>query len=94
MPDLRPYTPIACAFHDRLEHHAVRGDLVAVTLAAPDEAPGGERVVRARIADVFARRDDGADADYVRLAPEDGEPFEVRADAVLAVDGVAVGGAC
>lgn len=76
------YTPIACAFHDCLEHWAVRGDRVEVVWR--DAAVEHRRTDR--VADVFAR--DGAD--WVRL----GDGTEVRADRLVSVGGVALGPAC
>lgn len=76
------YTPIACAFHDRLEHWAVRRQPVAVVWREGE----AERSATTEIADVFAR--DGAD--WVRL----GSGAEVRADRLVRVDGVALAGTC
>ena len=70
------YTPIACGFHDRLEHWAVRREPVEVLWRTPE----AERTARTTIDDVFAR--DGAD--WVRL----GTGETVRADALISVDGV------
>ena len=79
MPD---YAPIACGFHDRLEHWAVRRDVVEVVWT--EGADEGRQ--RAVIDDVFAR--DGAD--WVRLST--GET--IRADRLVTVGGVAVKSAC
>lgn len=68
------YTPIACGFHDRFEHHAVRGDTIEVEVA-------GEPPFRARIADVFAR----GGADWAILALENGSERTVRLDRVEAL---------
>ncbi|MEO0556591.1 MAG: hypothetical protein AAF170_00265 [Bacteroidota bacterium] len=76
------YTPIACGFHDRLEHWAVRRQLVEVIWADGD----AERTETTVIADVFAR--DGAD--WVRLATGD----VLRADALVSVDGLPLPTAC
>ena len=74
-----PYVPVACGFHDRLEHHAVRGVPVEVVWREAD----AERRAVTTVADVAAR--DGAD--WVRLGTGD----EVRADRLVSVDGVAPG---
>ena len=76
------YVPIACGFHDRLEHHAVRADTVEVVWREGD----AEHRATARLDDVFAR--DGAD--WVRLSS--GET--VRADALVSVAGTERPGAC
>ncbi|MEM7788426.1 MAG: hypothetical protein AAF594_11935 [Bacteroidota bacterium] len=76
------YTPIACALHDHLEHHAVRGATVEVVWRGPE----AEHTQTDRVADVFAR--DGAD--WIRL----GDGTEVRADRIVSVDGVGFGAAC
>ena len=78
----QPYTPIACGFHDRLEHWAVRAEPVEVVWRDGD----AERRLTTTVADVVAR--DGAD--WVRL----GTGQEVRADALLSVGGVTRPGAC
>lgn len=82
MPDDTPraYVPIDCGIHDRLESFAVQRASVAVVWR--DET-GDARHVTATITDVFAR--DGAD--WVTLST--GET--VRADRLVAVDGLAVG---
>ena len=74
------YTPIACGAHDRLEALAVQHALVAVVW---HDETGDARHVTARITDVVAR--DGAD--WVVLST--GET--VRADRLVAVDGIPVG---
>lgn len=79
MPD---YTPIACAFHDRLESWAVRRETVEVVWRDAE----AEDTAVTQIADVFAR--DGAD--WVRL----GTGAEVRADRLVSVGGVAMPRAC
>lgn len=76
------YTPIACAFHDRLESWAVRRQPVEVVWMDGDT----QRQTTAVIADVFAREG----ADWVRLAI--GDVF--RADALVSVDGLALPDAC
>ena len=77
-----PYRPIDCGFHDRLEHHAMRGDAVEVVWRDGD----AERRATTTLADVFAR--DGAD--WVRL----GSGETVRTDRLVSVGGVALPGAC
>ena len=76
------YAPIACGFHDRLEHHAVVGDRVEIVWREGD----AERSAQTQIADVFAK--DGAD--WVRLGTRE----TVRADRLLRVAGVPLPGAC
>ena len=76
------YAPVACAFHDRLESWAVRRQPVELVWA--DGA--SEHSETTTIDDVFAR--DGAD--WVRL----GTGEVVRADALVRVDGHALGDAC
>jgi Rho-binding antiterminator len=76
------YVPIACGFHDRLEHHAVRGAAVEVVWTDG----GTERAATTRLADVFAA--DGAD--WVRLASGD----VIRADRLVSVDGTPLPRAC
>ena len=80
------YTPIACAFHDRLEHHAVRGEAVRVVWRDGDT----ERAETVRILDVAAR--DGAD--WVVLGTAGGPAHTVRADALVSVDGHALPLSC
>ena len=74
------YAPIDCAVHDRLEHWAVRRTPVEVVW----RGNGGERAATTTVDDVAAR--DGAD--WVRL----GSGVEVRADRLVSVGGVDVGG--
>ena len=76
------YTPIACAFHDRLEDAAVRQR--PVRLVWHDLQ--GERQAETTVADVFAK--DGAD--WVRL----GTGETVRADRLVSLDGHALKDAC
>jgi len=77
------YTPISCSFHDILEHHASRGDVVKVIW----EASGVRREGKFWLLDVLAR--DGAD--WVKMLPvgEEGsaKAFEVRLDRLVQVDG-------
>lgn len=79
MPD---YRPIACAASDRLEHWALRGTPVDVVWR---EADGPHRQTAA-IRDVFARDA----ADWVVLST--GET--IRADRLVAVDGVEITPGC
>ena len=74
-----PYTPVACGFHDRLEHWAVRRTPVEIVWRADD----GERTVTTTIDDVVAR--DGADWAVL------GTSEAVRADRLVRVGGVAPG---
>ena len=76
------YTPIACAFHDRLEDAAVRRQPVRVVWRDLQ----GERVAQTTVDDVFAR--DGAD--WVRL----GTGETVRADRLVSLDGHTLPEAC
>ena len=74
-PPAAPYVPVDCGFHDRLEAAVLCGAPVALVL---DD--GGERLVTARVLDVFARDDaDWADVDGIGL---------VRLDAVRELGGV------
>ncbi len=82
MPDARPYTPIDCGVHDRLESWSVRRETVEVVWR--DGADTHRQL--AVIADVVAR--DGAD--WVVLST--GET--VRADRLVSVGGVAVAPGC
>ena len=77
MPASDPYSPVACGFHDRLEHWAVRRAPVRVVWRGAD----GERHAVTTIDDVTAR--DGAD--WVTLGTGDA----VRADRLVSVGGVA-----
>ena len=79
MPD---YTPIACAFHDRLESWAVRRATVEIVWRDAE----AEHAATTQIADVYAR----GGADWVRL----GTGAEVRADRLVSVGGVVVPRAC
>ena len=81
-PAPRPYAPIACAVHDRLESWAVRRQRVELVWA--DGA--SERSATTTVEDVFAR--DGAD--WVRLGTGD----VVRADALVRADGETLADAC
>ena len=74
-----PYVPVACGFHDQLEHHAVRGVPVEVVWREAD----AERRAVTTVADVAAR--DGAD--WVHLGTGD----EVRADRLVSVGGARPG---
>jgi Rho-binding antiterminator len=76
------YTPIACAFHDRLEDAAVRQRPVRLVWRDPQ----GERTAETTVADVFAKEG----ADWVRL----GTGETVRADRLVSLDGHALGGTC
>lgn len=76
------YTPIACAFHDRLESAAVRRQSVRLVWHDPQ----GERVEETTVDDVFAK--DGAD--WVRL----GTGETVRADRLVSLDGHVLADAC
>lgn len=76
------YTPIACGFHDRLEHWAIRRETVEVVWRAPE----AEHSAQTTVDDVFAR--DGAD--WVRL----GTGETVRADALISVGGVPLAPDC
>lgn len=77
------YTPISCSFHDILEHHASRGDVVKVVW----DASGVRREGKFWLLDVMAR--DGAD--WVKMLPVGEESaakaFEVRLDRLITVDG-------
>ncbi|MEX1181703.1 MAG: hypothetical protein WEF86_00605 [Gemmatimonadota bacterium] len=76
----RPYHPIDCSIHDRLESAATLRRPVAIAFRSAD----GEVIeVEARIIDVFAR--DGVE--YLKL--EQGR--EIRLDDLHTVDGVATG---
>ena len=71
------YTPVDCAFHDRFEHHAVRGDQVSLRL---DNA----KPIPVRIKDVFAK--DGAD--WIQIQMENGSSQTVRLDRVTELNGL------
>lgn len=76
------YTPISCSFHDILEHHAMRGDVVKVVW----EASGVRREGSFWLLDVGAH--DGAD--WVKMLPvgeDSAKAFEVRLDRLIQVDG-------
>jgi transcriptional antiterminator Rof (Rho-off) len=77
------YKPISCSFHDILEHHAMRGDVVRVVW----EASGVQREGSFWLLDVSAH--DGAD--WVKMLPVGEEasakPFEVRLDRLVQIDG-------
>ncbi len=76
------YTPISCNFHDILEHHAIRGDVVRVVW----EASGVRREGSFWLLDVSAH--DGAD--WVKMLPvgeDSAKAFEVRLDRLVQVDG-------
>jgi Rho-binding antiterminator len=70
-----PYTPIACALHDRLELAALRGREVTVNHSAAD----GPRASRIRILDIRVR--DGEE--WLVTEP----PVEIRLDHILSLDG-------
>ncbi|MEM8557530.1 MAG: hypothetical protein AAGG50_06880 [Bacteroidota bacterium] len=95
------YTPIACGFHDRLEHWAVRREPITLVWRTGLAADAPERAACVRIADLFAKDD----ADWVRLVPYnnagcntegDGAPAEViiRADQVVSAEGHRLAQAC
>lgn len=76
------YTPISCSFHDILEHHAMRGDMVKVVW----EASGVRREGSFWLLDVSAH----GGADWVKMLPvgeDSGKAFEVRLDRLIQVDG-------
>ncbi len=76
------YTPISCSFHDILEHHAMRGDMVKVVW----EASGVRREGSFWLLDVSAH----GGADWVKMLPvgeDSGKAFEVRLDRLIRVDG-------
>ncbi|MGB1374489.1 MAG: hypothetical protein ACPG8N_02025 [Rhodothermales bacterium] len=76
------YTPISCSFHDILEHHAMRGDVVKVVW----EASGVRREGSFWLLDVSAH----GGADWVKMLPvgeDSGKAFEVRLDRLIRVDG-------
>ncbi len=70
------YIPIACGFHDRLEHWAVRSETVEIVWLEG----AAERTTLASIADVFAK--DGAD--WLKL----GSGEVIRADHLVSVGGI------
>jgi Rho-binding antiterminator len=76
------YSPIACGFHDRLEHHAIRRTPVEVVWREGD----AEHRATTTVDDVFARDR----ADWVQL----GVGTTVRADALVSLDGIALPPAC
>ncbi|MGB0649968.1 MAG: hypothetical protein ACPGQT_03565 [Rhodothermales bacterium] len=76
------YTPISCSFHDILEHHAMRGDVVKVVW----EASGVRREGSFWLLDVSAH----GGADWVKMLPvgeDSAKAFEVRLDRLIQVDG-------
>ncbi|MEL6613241.1 MAG: hypothetical protein AAFQ53_14165, partial [Bacteroidota bacterium] len=73
------YTPIACGFHDRLEHWAVRRDPITLVWRTGLAANAPERTARVRIADLFAQDD----ADWVRLTLTDTEGDGAPAEVVI-----------
>jgi len=78
-----PYQPINCSFHDRLEHHSVRQDVVEVVF----EWKGRTLTHQAQIKDVFAWQG----ADYAFVIPiEDVERtgFTVRLDRMVSIEGI------
>ncbi|MEM9996847.1 MAG: hypothetical protein AAF809_04025 [Bacteroidota bacterium] len=93
---MNDYTPIACGFHDRLEHWAVRREPITLVWRTGLAADAPARAARVRIADLFAK--DGAD--WVRLAladtKGDGAPAEVviRGDQVVSAEGHRLVQAC
>jgi Rho-binding antiterminator len=68
MPD---YVPVACSFHDRLEHLALGGKVCTVTFV---EA-GREQVAEGRIADIITSRG----AEFIVLA---GSGDRIRLDRI------------
>lgn len=76
------YTPIACGFHDRLEHWAIRQDIVTVVWMENDK----QRSAEDRITDVFAE----SGADYIKL----GSGETIRLDFLVSVDGIDVPNVC
>ena len=77
-----PYEPIACGFHDRLEHWAIRREPVEVVWRALET----ERSATSRIVDVWAQ----GGADYLKL--ETGE--RIRLDRLVSVGGVPLPDRC
>ena len=76
------YTPISCSFHDILEHHATRGDVVRVVW----DASGVRREGSFWLLDVSAH--DGADwAKLLPVGEDTAKPFEVRLDRLIQIDG-------
>lgn len=76
------YIPIACGFHDRLEHWAVvRDDVEIVWLDGANQ-----RTVRTSVVDVFAKEG----ADWVQLDTGD----VIRADYLVSIEGVPRPDAC
>ena len=76
------YKPISCSFHDILESHAVRGDVVKVVW----DASGVRREGSFWLLDVSAHNG----ADWVKMLPvgeDTAKPFEVRLDRLIQVDG-------
>ena len=76
------YTPISCSFHDILEHHAMRGDMVKVVW----EASGVRREGSFWLLDVSAH----GGADWGKMLPvgeDSAKAFEVRLDRLIQVDG-------
>ena len=81
--DLLPYEPIDCSFHDRLEHHSVRRDVVEVVFEWEERT----LTHRAQIKDVFAW--EGANyAFIVPISDLKGTGFTVRLDQIVSIDGV------
>ena len=76
------YTPIACGFHDRLEHAAVLRQ--PVEIAWRDGL--AERRAQTTVEDVFAKEG----ADWVRL----GTGETLRADRLVSLDGHRLADAC
>jgi Rho-binding antiterminator len=68
------YTPPSCSFHDELEAHAVRRDVVRIQFRDPD---GADRAVVGTIADIWSE----GGAEYLRT----GDGTTVRLDRLRGV---------
>ena len=77
-----PYTPIACALHDRLELAAIRGREVLVAYREGGEA----RDMALRIVNI---RVEGGE-EWLVTEP----PTEIRLDRILALDGESFSAGC
>jgi len=77
MDELPRYQPIACSLHDQIEAAAVRGRLVDIVFARPDDS---QETVNDRIVDWFSR--DGAE--FLTTA----SGLVVRLDRIISIDGV------
>ena len=75
----RPYEPIACSIHDRLEAAATRREVVAIEY---NDADGDVERVDDVIADIVVR----AGAEYLRLR----RGTEIRLDDLLSVNGMPI----